>query len=213
MVWPPAGVAPFELVHPPNARGNVLRWSVIAANVQFAGATASVFIEETPGTPSPDDAVFPVESGPLEELLEDGLWIEPREAVQPGATYRIEISGASIGDFAWRTTFAPCGLVVPALCDPVVQDCPLPGTACYGLDGPTCKDTALPREGEDCVFDRQCPRGTTCAQWPDEGNICSAYCSTAPEPPEGLDCGTVCGGGLHIIDAARNWAICRPPQG
>ena len=213
VVWPPAGVAPFELVHPPNARGNAPRWSVVIPEADFAGATAAVFVEGTPGSPSPDDAVFDVRSGELAELLEDGLWIEPQQAVEPGATYRIEISGASVGDFAWRTTFAACGLVVPELCDPVAQDCPLPGTGCYGLDGPTCKDTALPSAGAACVFDRQCPRGTTCAQWPDDGNLCATYCDAGPNPPQGLDCATVCPDGAHIIDVDRGWAICRPPAG
>ncbi len=203
--WPPPGVVPFEVVAPTNHRGREVRWSVTATDIELADAVVTL-VEEGPQGDAPRPATF----GPLTDMLDPGLWIQPTDAVQAGRTYRVELTGTSAGDIEYRVRLVDCGLVAPHPCDPVDQDCPLPGTACYGTDPPHCVESRHPPEGQVCEFNADCAPGATCLRWDSVGSICSRYCSTRPDVPAELACDRGCDQGVLIFDLAKGYGVCRP---
>ena len=162
VMWPAPGRIPFEMVHPNNLKGETLRWSVMGEGVDFGAASVALFQEFTPGHPSEHDRVLPTISGRLLAGVGDGLWWEPGVPLEAGISYRVEVFGSSLGDFRWRTRFVDCGLVVPDPCDPVAQDCPLPGTGCYGQDSPRCMERWTTAESRPCRYMNECDPGHTC---------------------------------------------------
>ena len=209
VMWPAPGLIPFEMVHPNNLKGEILRWSVVGETVGFGGANIVLVRESIPGTVSLNDEVLPSISGRLQDGVGDGMWLEPSEPLEAGVSYRVDVTGSSIGDVRWRTRFVDCGLVVPDRCDPVAQDCPLPGTACYGQDVPRCMDVVTPADPNTCRYMNECDPGNTCVVWADGESDCVPFC--AMEPGSANSCETRCPQGVRELGESHPWSMCQRP--
>lgn len=199
VLYPPAGIAPFELVswwtlntpHGTSREADRLQWSAfLPANATVTGATVRMYHQgATRYEP------ITITAGPLEQGIGIGLYWLPSVDIDPG-TYVVIIDGTSLGSFGYRVQLEPCGAVLTRTCDMLAQDCGVTGSACTQWTNSFCVPTRGIAVGQpcdsivgDCVAGAICATSTNTIDQPLCTSTCDLSSSTGAK-----SCNTLCPG-------------------
>jgi len=176
---PAAGIFPIELLTA-TGRAEPARLSFSVFDWDLAGAQVSMF-EESPSGDQP----LEIESYGLDGTAHTiGIGIEPRFAIQPETTYRVDVSGTTVGLVRIRTRLVSCtkpALVpAPPACEIGGQACPSDDQACYPQgDGVACFVPGTATLGAPCAQHQDCAAGMAC-------DGASGQCRMLCKPLKGL---------------------------
>jgi hypothetical protein len=158
---PAAGIFPIELLTA-TGRAEPTRLSFSVYDWDLAGAQVSMFEESTAG-----DKPLEIDSYGLDGTAHTiGIGIEPHFELQPDTTYRVDISGTSVGLVRIRSRLVGCtkpaSIPPPPACEIGGQGCPS-DQVCYPQgDGVACFAPGSRTLGAACTKHQDCASGMAC---------------------------------------------------